>query len=238
MRLHVIVHAPFEKLGAIKNWAKDKAHTITETHIYNNENLPPQNEFDFLIVMGGPQSPLQTGKFPYLLDEIAFIKSTVKAKKPIIGICLGAQLIGEALGAKTEKSEFKEIGLYPVQLTKEGLEDPVFKTFGREFNVMHWHNDMPGIAKNAVLLAKSKGCAHQAFRYGDRIYGLQFHLEMTSEILHDLIGNCEKDLTPNKYVRSKEEMVLIDFTFTNEKMYKLLNHLEHVSFPEIVAAKL
>jgi len=234
MRIHAIMHAPFEILGAIEKWVKEKNHLLSETHTYLNQKLPDVAEFDLLVIMGGPQSPLEIKKFPYLQNEIELTKQVIKANKPIIGICLGAQIIAEALGAETTPSEFKEIGHYPIQLTKEGLEDPIFSHFDREFNVMHWHNDMPGLPTNAVLLAKSKGCSRQAFRYGDRIYGFQFHLEMTHELIKGMMEHCEADLAPGKYIRSREEMMLTDCTLTNEKMFKVLNYMEKFAVPESV----
>src|SRR3546814_5089581 len=102
--------------------------------------------------MGGPQSPLALEEAPYLKDEIELIRKAIHAEKLVIGFCLGAQLIGEALGGKTERSPEREIGIYPVSLTPEGLKDDLFRDFSEIFNVIHWHNDMPGLTKDAQLL--------------------------------------------------------------------------------------
>src|SRR3990167_675330 len=111
-----------------------------------------------LILMGGPQSPLKIGEFPYLADEIDLIKTAFLQNKRILGFCLGAQLIGEALGAPTGRSPEKEVGVYPVTLTEEGKKDPLLTDLPDNFPVIHWHNDMPGLLEDSALLAYSEGC--------------------------------------------------------------------------------
>lgn len=114
MRISVIMHADFETPGVIEEWAQAKKHSFRIFKPYQVESLPAVEEFDFLIVMGGPQSPLALEEAPYLVDEIKLISRAIQAKKIVLGFCLGAQLIGEALGAKTERSPEKEVGIYPV----------------------------------------------------------------------------------------------------------------------------
>ncbi len=225
MRIHYLIHAPFEKLGVIEDWARKHNHSMTSTHTYKGESLPKLLDFDLLIIMGGPQSALELDSHLYLKEEIALAKRAIHEKKAIIGICLGAQILGEALGAKALKSPHKEIGLYPITVTTEGEKDPIFGAFSKQFDVMHWHSDMPGIPQDAVLLAKSEGCPHQAFRFGDRIYGFQFHLELTHELIAGMIENCPDDLKPGKYIRSTEELLNADFASINKKMYQALDHI-------------
>lgn len=227
MRIHAIIHAPFEKLGIIESWVSRKNHTLSATHTYNGEQLPDASSFDFLIIMGGPQSPLKLDKYPYLRNEISLAKQTIKNNKSLLGICLGAQIIAEALGAKTENSPNKEIGSYPIVVTKEGLNDPLFKLFPAKFDVMHWHNDMPGTPDGGILLAKSEGCPSQAFCYGDRTYGLQFHLEMTAELVKGMVDHCSEDLLPGKYIRSRDELLSVDCQPINEKMLVVLDYLSN-----------
>src|SRR5437868_12177668 len=107
----------------------NRQHEISFTHTYKVERLPNTSQIDFLVIMGGPQSPLELDKYPYLRDEIDLTKKIIEQKKPVLGICLGAQIIGESLGAKTEQSPNKEIGIFPLQLTPEGIVDPLFKHF-------------------------------------------------------------------------------------------------------------
>lgn len=225
MRIHSIIHASFEKLGAIEPWIIERNHLLSMTHTYKGECLPDTDEFDLLIVMGGPQSPLSIEKWPYLQNEISFIKKSIEANKAVLGICLGAQLIAESLGAKTESSPHREIGVFPVELTQEGSKDPVFSQFPHSFSAMHWHNDMPGLPTNALLLAQSAGCPRQAFRVSDRVYGLQCHLEMTPSNVAEMIQHCEKDLSPGLYIQTKQELLSDHLKSANEKIFALLDYL-------------
>jgi len=224
MKIHVVKHAAFENLGTIRAWAKEHEHSLVQTHTYKGEQLPATDEFDFLILMGGPQSPLNVEEAPYLNNEIELIKKSVDKNKAVLGICLGAQLIGEALGARTEKSPYKEIGMHPIQLLEEANRDPIFSNYDSTFDVMHWHNDMPGIPKEAVLLAKSEGCPRQAFRVGDRIYGFQFHMESTYCLIEGMIKHCSQDFTSGQFIRTPEEILKTDFVSLEQKMKTALNH--------------
>lgn len=223
MKIHAILHASFETVGTISNWAKDNDHSLTLTHSYANEELPELHDFDFLIIMGGPQSPSQQNQYPYLTAEITLIQEAINAHKLIFGFCLGAQLIAEALGAKTLKSPEKEVGIFPITLTKAGKEDPLLQSFGNSFNVIHWHNDMPGIPKDALLLASSLGCPHQAFRYKNHVYGFQFHMEITQDNAKTMSIHCPNDLIPSKFTQTQEALLNSDFSSINHKMHLILD---------------
>jgi len=225
MKIHYIMHASFETLGSIADWAIQNNHSLSCTKTYDGEQLPNVSEFDFLIVMGGPQSPIEIEKFPYLKDEIEFISKAIKQNKIVLGFCLGAQLIAEALGAKTQRSPKKEVGSFPIELTEEGLKDSIFKNFPKTFDVIHWHNDMPGLPEGAVLLAKSEGCPRQAFRYGDRVYGFQCHLEPKLENIKEMIANCPGDLKPSQFTQTAEDMLKSDFKKLNQRMRSILDSL-------------
>jgi GMP synthase (glutamine-hydrolysing) len=232
MKILFVIHAEFEKPGSIETWAKKNGYDTQEVSPYKGETIPDINDFDFLIIMGGPQSPLEINKAPYLNDEIALIKQAIMKHKRIIGICLGAQLIGEALGAKTEHSPNREVGTFLVDLCDEAKFDPVFSHFPAKFDVMHWHSDMPGIPKEATLLAKSEGCPRQIFRYGDRVYGFQCHFELTQELVKGMIDKCPDDLKAGTYIRSVKEMIYADYTHINAKMNKVLDYLSQL--PELI----
>lgn len=229
MKILCISHASFEKLGYIETWATKNNHIIRKVNPYRGETLPNIDDFDFIIIMGGPQSPMQMEKYPYLLDEIELIKKAIQREKRILGICLGAQLLAEALGAKTESSPHQEVGMYLVELLDMAKDDPVFRHFPNKFEVMHWHYDMPGLPKGATLLAKSEGCPHQAFRYGDRIYGFQFHFEMTESLLKGMVENCLSDLIEKgKYVRPVKEILETDCSEINLKLESVLDYLSNL----------
>jgi GMP synthase (glutamine-hydrolysing) len=232
MKILFVIHAAFERPGCIESWAKKHGHQTQEVNPYKGEKLPDIKDFDFLVVMGGPQSPLKIDKAPYLADEIKLIKQAVKEKKRILGVCLGAQLIGEALGAKTEQSPSREIGVYPIELLDGAKYDPIFQRFPESFDVMHWHSDMPGIPEGAVLLARSEGCPRQAFSYGDRIYGFQCHFELTQELVKGMIENCSDDLKAGTYVRTEKELMETEYSQINSKLENALDYLANL--PELI----
>jgi GMP synthase (glutamine-hydrolysing) len=225
MRIQTIIHASFEKPGEIKTWATKNGLYLTTINTYAGDSLPNPEEVDLLILMGGPQSATELDNYPYLKQEVSFTKKIIDLNKPVLGICLGAQIIGACLGAKTERSEHKEVGLFPIRLTTEGREDPVFKNFPESFDVMHWHGDMPGLTQDAVLLATSAGCSRQAIRYKERVYGLQFHLEMTPPLVQTMIDHCPDDLQPGTYIRSKQDLLASELKAVNEKIHVMLDYL-------------
>ncbi|MDQ7055614.1 MAG: type 1 glutamine amidotransferase [Persephonella sp.] len=165
MRLHYIQHVHFETPANIFRWAEKKNYTISGTKLFLGEKLPPLEQFDFLIVMGGPMGVYDEDKFPWLTQEKKFIEQCIKADKKILGICLGAQLIADVLGARVYKNSHKEIGWFPVYLTEEGKKSQSFKGFPREFTAFHWHGDTFEVPKGAVHTAFSEGCKNQSFEY-------------------------------------------------------------------------
>jgi GMP synthase (glutamine-hydrolysing) len=156
MNILCITHADFETPGIIEDWAKQKGYGFSICRPYKGEGCLIHDPFDVLIVMGGPQSPLEIDQDPYLKDEIELIYKAIQETKIVLGFCLGAQLIGEALGGRTERSPEKEVGVYPIFLNEQGREDPLFEGLPNLIPVIHWHNDMPGETKNSVVLASSE----------------------------------------------------------------------------------
>jgi len=225
MRIQYMIHADFELPGIIEEWAKQNKFFESFCRPFAGDKVPNPNEYDILILMGGPQSPLNIAESPYLEDEITLIKKSIKAEIPVLGFCLGAQLIGEALGARTEKSPNKEVGVFPIELTAEGCEDPLLKSLPKHFSVVHWHNDMPGITAEAKILATSKGCPRQIIRYSPLIYGFQCHPEPTRKNIEAMIKHCPNDLTPGKFIQSRVEFLNNDFTTINKRMVQILDNL-------------
>ena len=132
-------------------------------------------------------------RYPFLKDEDLFIKEAIQRGKSVLGICLGAQLIAKALGAKVFKAPVKEIGWYDVSLTRIGLRDPLFSILPKTFPVFQWHEDTFEIPKAGKLIATSNSIPHQAFRYGEKVYGLQFHIEVTEEMIQEWVETYEEE---------------------------------------------
>lgn len=225
MKIVCIQHVDFETPGVIEGWAQKNGHAFQVVKGYKGDPFPQAENFDFVISMGGPQSPLDARDITYLQQEVHFLKEAVEQNKYVLGFCLGAQLIGESLGAKTKKSPEKEIGVFPIELTEAGHRDPLFRDFPSSFPVIHWHNDMPGATENSLLLAKSKGCPIQAYRYAPRAYGLQFHMEITKEGIENLISNVPDDLKPSRYTQSQEQLLEQDYESIHKNMYIVLDRL-------------
>lgn len=231
MKLHFIIHESFEAPAAFETWGRVKGYEVTYTRIYNGDIFPEVLDFDFLIVMGGPQCP-ETSKeeCPYFdsLEEITFIKKAIEQSKVVLGACLGAQMIGEAMGAKFDHSPNREIGVFPVILTEDGKQDPIIGTFPETFMVGHWHGDMPGLTAESKILATSEGCPRQIVRYTPKVYGFQCHFEFTPETIEGMIKNSESELEAYKdlpYVQTKEELRVNDYKPMNELLFKFLDYM-------------
>ena len=231
MKIHIVMHESFESPGAIEVWAKNKGHEISYTKLYEGNSFPERCDFDFLFVMGGPQSPATTMEECPHFDakkEIAFIQKTIEEKKILLGICLGAQFIGEALGAKFDHSPNREIGVYPVELTEDGKQDPVFSIFPEKMMIGHSHGDMPGLTKEYKVLATRKGCPRQIVRYTPKIYGFQCHFEFTAEAIEGMIENNAHELEEYKglpYIETAEQLRSHNYNEMNQFLFKFLDNI-------------
>ncbi len=225
MRIHYIIHAEFEKLGAIRGWAETNRHQLHETNSLKGEPPPKQTDFDCLIILGGPQSAMEIGKYPYLQEEIRFIQHTIKQDIPVLGICLGAQLIGVAEGAPVEKSPKPEIGHYPIHMTPLAKQDKNLHVFPDTLSAMHWHAEMPGLTPNAVVLAKSAGCPRQIIRYKHNVYGFQCHLELTQPDTQAIIDSYQDQHAPGPFIQPTEQILGADFATPNGYMNAFLDRL-------------
>lgn len=223
MRIYVVGHAPFESPGIILDWAKRRNFILEQVSPYQGDSLKSPREWDALIVMGGPQSVLDLADLPYLQKEVSLIQEAARQEKPVLGICLGAQLIGQALHAQGERSPNKEVGVFPIFLTQAGKSDELLEGFPAEFLVTHWHGDMPGLPPESEILAESVGCPRQIIRFRKRVYGFQCHLEMTSSNIETMIENCSSDLLPGKFVQTAEELKKQNYQAICSKMEVILD---------------
>lgn len=208
MRLHYFQHVPFENPGSILTWAAKNECAITATHFYRQDPLPDVADFDWLVVMGGPMNIYEETEYPWLIAEKALIRESIAAGKVVIGLCLGAQLIADVIGGEVTQNPVKEIGWFPVQLSAEARQSPLFSFFPASPVVFQWHGDtFSSLAPEAQMIASSEACANQAFIYRRRVFGFQYHLENTQEIIDGLIANCGAEMIPGRYVQSAAEVL-------------------------------
>ncbi len=206
MRIHCIQHVPFETPGTILEWAVERNHTISITPAFDGGVFPTPDKYDLLLVMGGPMSVGDEREYPWLVEEKHCIERAVDGDKAVLGICLGAQLIADVLGAKVYRNSHREIGWYPVRRIPEAAGEPVFAVFPETFDAFHWHGDTFSLPSGSVRLAESEACANQAFVFEERVYGLQFHAEVTKDGVRELLRHCCNDLEKGKFVQDVHEI--------------------------------
>ena len=201
MNIHYLQHVPFEGLGYIETWATNLGHAITCTRLFENEQPPQLDTIDALIIMGGPMGIYDHAEHPWLIEEKEFIRRAINAQIPTLGICLGAQLIADVLGAKVYPGPQQEIGWFPILKSAKAPD-----WFPSEFTGFHWHNDTFELPEKAIHLASSEACKNQGFIYRNHVIALQFHLETTEQSLSALIENCGNDLVEAPFTQTTEQM--------------------------------
>jgi GMP synthase-like glutamine amidotransferase len=206
MRIHIIQHVAFEGPGAIAEWARERGHSISVTEQFGRGKLPAVDDFDFLVIMGGPMSANDDTKFNWLAAEKQLIAEALREEKAILGVCLGAQLLAQVLGAQVYLNREKEIGWFPVRLTLAAERSRLFSGLPARMTVLHWHSETFDLPQGAVLLAESDLCRNQAFETDGRVLGLQFHLEVQPQGLERLIENSAADLARGPAVQTAADM--------------------------------
>ncbi len=228
MIVHYLQHVPFEGLGSIEKQLISKGHALTNTKLFKEKINVSENDIDCLIIMGGPMGIYDEHLYPWLKDEKKFIKNTIEAGKKVLGICLGAQLIADALGAKVYKNKFREIGWFPVIKTKEAKYTVLSDIMPDKFEAFHWHGDTFDIPYNAIPLGESQACKNQGFVFDNRVLAFQFHLETTPQSAAALVQNCANELDGSKYVQTEKEIFkdTLKFEKINMIMSSVLNIFE------------
>ncbi len=218
MRAHYLQHVPFEGLGSIKPWLAAAGYEITRTRLFAGEGHPSPNEVDFLTVMGGPMSVNDERTYPWLAGEMQFLRDFIETGRPLLGICLGAQLIASALGCSVHPNRDKEIGWFPVEGIPPG--DAAAFAFPRSTEVFHWHGETFDLPPGALHLARSEACENQAFQLGRSVIGLQFHIETTPEAARALVENCRSELVAGSHVQTAEAILA-----ATPQKYSVINNL-------------
>lgn len=194
-QVFVLQHADAETPGTIAEVLADRDVKIRTVRSFAGEPVPAEHgDAAGLIVMGGPMSVYEQDRYPFLRDELRLIQRTQREGKPMLGVCLGSQLLAAAFGAQVIRAEQKEIGWYPVQLSEKAEADLVWKGIVPSFTAFHWHGDVFELANGAESLASSELTPLQAFRYGSNVYGVLFHLEVTESLIKAMISAFPEEL--------------------------------------------
>ena len=215
MRMHYLQHVSFESPGNITDYFSEKGWVVSGSQLYMQDFLPTPDDFDLLLVMGGPMGVYDEDTLPWMTQEKALIRSTIRSGKKVIGICLGAQLIAESLGAKVYPGPVKEIGWFPIQpLGHHRLIDDLMDV---EEYVFHWHGDTFDIPEGAQQLFSSQPGINQGYIYQDQVLALQFHLEMTASIVEALVSHGADELVEAAYIQSSTEIIDTNIYYDRNK---------------------
>jgi len=215
MKFLAILHAAYEGPGLIGDWISLQNHQLETVMAWDLPSLESKDEFDHLLIMGGPMSVNDEEHYPWLKHEKHFISSVIDNGKKVLGICLGAQLIAHCLGARVYKNSEPEIGWFPVR--KKFFMHSWFPVFddNERLPVFHWHGETFDLPEDAVPLFESDGCKNQAFAIEDHILALQFHPEVHEPLIADFIENSRNDLKPSHFIQSESKML------ANYKLYEV-----------------
>lgn len=190
-RLLVFQHVAAEPLGTLDPLIRRRGHRIRFVNFERDPGaMPDMDRYRGLVVLGGPMNVEDQAHRPHLRTELRVIERALAQDKPVLGICLGAQLLAHVLGAPVRRHPQPEIGWYELELTAAGLADPVLSPLGAHSPVFQWHGCSYELPMGAVQLARTRTCEQQAFRYGDRAYGLQFHPEVDQALIGRWLGNA------------------------------------------------
>ena len=238
--MRTLQHVPFEGLAALEPALRAAGHEIATTRLFAGEPLPPLESFDWLVVLGGPMSVHDEARYAWLAPEKELVRRSLEGGRAVLGICLGAQLVAEALGAGVRANREKEIGWFPVERVS-GAEASAFgAALPPSTLAFHWHGETFELPLGAIHLARSEACENQAFAWGDRVLALQFHLETTRAAAASLVENCRDELVAGRFVASPEAMLADAARF--ERIHPVLERLlavfERAAPPQLATPRL
>jgi GMP synthase-like glutamine amidotransferase len=208
MRITLLQHVAFEGPGAIRDWAAARGHDLDTLRVDHSDSLGTRAVPQALVVMGGPMGVADENTYPWLTTEKRFVAESARSGAPVLGICLGAQLLADALGAAVRRNAHKEIGWHAIEWQEAARALSAFSHVPQASVVFHWHGDTFDLPNGALPVASSQACRQQGFTSRDgRLIGLQFHLEMRPEDVQTLSRHGTHELLAGgPYVQSEEQM--------------------------------
>ena len=226
MRIHYLQHEEFEGLGCIEDWIIKNKITYSGTKLYLGEKLPAPDDIDWLIIMGGTASVYEEDKYPYLKAEKEYIRRCIQSDKIVLGICLGAQLIAEVMGARVYPGKFTEIGWFHIRFNHV-LREHLIPELPCSFKVFHWHGDTFEIPSGTRLIGYSEATPHQGFVLENRVVALQFHFEIMEEGLKSMIHGTGGKIKREQFVQPVKELLMNKdyFIENNVYMHQMLDNL-------------
>ena len=207
MRLLYLQHDPLDGPGTLLDWAESRGHTTFRCLICEGEPLPSIDSFDLLVSLGGPMGAYEEAKHPWLELEKRYLREAFASGKKILGLCLGTQMIAEALGGKAFRHSCKEFGWQPIDPTPAGLEWFSWDKGKGSFLAFQWHGDTYTLPPGAIQLARNTACEQQAFAIGNQVLGLQFHLEWTEAMMRKALAEPGVASPPSASVQTLEEIM-------------------------------
>jgi len=228
MNIHVLQHVPFEGPGIITEWCRRHGHHLDITPLYSPQyRLPSTDAVDMLFIMGGPMGVYDEEIYPWLRAEKDFIHDFLQLDRPVLGICLGAQLLAVCSGAIVRPAPQKEIGWFPVQPTAAARNEPWFYSLFETTPILfHWHGDRFDIPKDAVELAFTEANDNQAFLMNKKVLGLQFHAEVNEDGLRHMVQEGLHELQEGDYIQPAEVLLASpSFNVAHPIMQAVLDHL-------------
>jgi GMP synthase-like glutamine amidotransferase len=193
LRIHCLQHVPFEGPGAIAGWCVARGHTLERVHAYCGDALPRAAAVEALVVMGGPMSANDDAGLDWLADEKRLVEAALRAGRPILGVCLGAQILASVLGARVYRAKLREIGWWPLRLRPEAERGSPLAGWPADLTPLHWHGETFDLPAGAAHLAETDAVPNQAFQSGSAL-GLQFHVEMTPETVESICSACAGEI--------------------------------------------
>ena len=232
MRIVCLAHVPFEGPGSLAEWAAARGHPLLRVEAWTG-SFPSPDEVDLLVVLGGPMSTSDVRRHPWLEAEREYLTRCIDGRKPVLGICLGAQLLAEVVGGSVHPGNEPEIGWYPVHLAPAGRTSPWFTGWPETFVAGHWHGDTFELPAEIDPAASSEVTPNQAFVAADgRVVGLQFHLEWTPESVGALILSSREDLAaPGPHVATSEQLLDASEHFATARalLFHMLDRMEELA---------